>query len=560
MPDESRRGRRQRKPIAMRGTKPVPGILSPVPPPTDEIKAVTKLFADEIKHSVVIAASSPLTEHFPKDSYASIMQDYLKKNTPKQTEIAIKARAFLTAPLAKQKMYFGRYAQMDASALKRRTPDAEAELDSAMTRAFESALKTKELYDKFGVLGKYKREAILKTRLKIDLSSGEFQGNFRTNYEFNQPEHLSFKWETSEPEATSGQWEMKFLDKPENEAKKGSAGTIPPGKFTIDFHEYFAATPPPEPQTVLVRIQPMKISAPPTTPTPHGATYRKSVPVGEPSNWVSITYIKAGAQTEFNLLPEDTGHYQHIEFFINRITCVKETGEWSGSDEILLAGFHNLSDGRIIKQGTWTVGSFDQGTTLPIPSNRPIRWTSFKLFPMQFPTGNLLGQEPVDNYLVAWPKAYAFTLILIEKDEGGTEEIVANVIIKVLDWINNWIEEAAGGIASSYLGDEAGAIVGSIVGGIVGELFGLFQELLDNCDDLIAQQTYTLWLESSKVSFIHNLPGYVNDLGNALGLNTPQTEFVSNPQVLRFEGGDESSGGIYDIEVFWKANYRYFNY
>lgn len=541
-----------------RAAKPTPGVLIPAPPPSDEARVVASYLADEIKHAVVIAATSPLNERFPERSYAAIMQDYLKKNSSKQESIRTKARSMLAAPLAKRKTYFGRFADKDASLQKKVSTGADTTLERSLKRAFESELEKHDSYNSAGVLGRMNAVPILKTILKIDLTSGEFQGSYwyRTKLDIYQPERLWFHWETKETEATFGQWEMKFPRGQRAPTERGPAGKVAQGKFDIDFHKFLAETPPLRPQTFLVRVQPMK-----AFPITGSVAAKKPEPVGEPSNWVSITYTKGPEQPEFELPPEDTGHYQQIQFYINSVKCIEETGEASASDEILLGGFHTLSDGRVIQQGTWTVSEdFDQGEVEPEPSHRPILWAGFKLFSMEFPSGNLLGQEPIDNSLVPWPKAYAFTLVMFERDGGGFEEIIANLIIKVIDWINNWIKGAIEGYLAQYIGQEAAQVVASIVGGILGYLFGLFKELLDDPDDLIAQNTYILWLESSRVSFIHSLPGQVNDLGQAFGLPTKQTEFVSNPQVLRFEGGEASAGGVYDVEVFWKANRRYFNY
>jgi hypothetical protein len=530
------------------GMKPVPGTLTLAPKPNAAAKAVARCLAEKIRYEVVTAAAAPLTKRFAKDSCAAVMQDYLKKNSARQVPIRTKAQSILAAPAAKQKKYFGRYADMDALTRKKAASGDDPVLESAIRTALEKELVKHKAFDRNGILGRLKGVPILKTKLRIDFTSGEFQGSnfYRIDTELNQPDILRFDWETIEAEVTHAKWVMKYPSGAGIVTKKRDAGLLNPGKFSIDFHEFLSETPPAQPQTCLIRVQPMKdvVTA-----------------VGDPSNWVSVTYRKASGSQQFDLPDENTGHYQHIEFFINTVKCIEETGEASESDEILLGGATVLSGGRVYKQGVWTVSDdFDQGEVEPEPSHRPILWSSFKLFPMEFSDGNLLGQEPTDNPNLPWPKAFTFTLVMVERDTGGFEEIITNLIIRIIDYLQGWIEKIIKGYISQYVGEEAAGIITMVITALTSELFGLLKDLLDDPDDAIDQQTFVLRLESSKVSYIHSLPGHVKNLGQAYGLATEQTEFESNRQVFRFQGGDESSGGVYDVEVFWKANHRYFNY
>lgn len=544
---------------ARRKVAPTPGGLSLTPPPGDELKAVAKLLADEIKHSIVVAAASPLNESFPKKSYASIMQDYMKKiSAAKQTGIRDKAKAILAAPHAKREEYFGRFADKDASVHKKASVGTDTTLDRAFTEAFEVEMKTHDLSIGSQVLGVMKKR---ETVLKIDLSQGDIILPYTTNLIISGPQYVRFHWETKEPEATFARWEMKFPHELEMPDEGGEAGKAPLGRFEIDFNKFLAEIPPQEPQIYLVRVQPMKeIPIKPRITPGSFVEKEKSQPVGEPSNWVLITYEKnEEEQTQFELPPEDLGHYNHIEFYINSVKCIEETGERSESDEILLGGFYNLSDGRLVQQGTWTVSDdFDQGEVEPAASKRPIPWASFELSVMDLTShGNLMGREPTDADM-PWPRVYFFNLLMFEMDGGGTYEIINDIITLIRDGLSGIINGFVEGYLSQYIGQVAAKIVATIISTLVDILFNLFKALFDDPDDLIAQMSSTLLLNSSKVSYIHSLPGQVNDLGQVYNLYGNQTEFVSNHQVLRFVGGDNSAGGIYDVEVFWKANRIYY--
>jgi len=517
------------------------------PLPTDEERALAKYIADEIFHAIVSSASQPEGLQFRKGSYASVTQDYLRTKSPQeQKQIKEKADSLLRAPLSKREQIFGRFANEDATLHTRLTEKKDSTLEVKLKTAFNKEL---EVLDSSGVFPTWEYTVLTNTQLYIESSGGD-NPIYRTNLDIYEPERLWFRWETEEPEATHARWEIEFPPGHEvPEMSWGSAGTAPWGNFDIDFSDFLPETPPNQPITYQIRVQPTKVRE------LSGLMAVTAEAIGQPSNLVRITYKKQDwVQPELELPPE-TGYYQSITFCVNTVECIEETAELSASDEIILGGFYTLASGRVVQMPTWKVSDdFDEGEVEPAQSQRPVGMARFMFFHMDATGGNLLALDPCDGVSVPWPRIWAFTLVMGEEDHGGFDEFLTEIINYVIDEIGAAVEGAiAGAIVGSFAGP-LGTLIGGVIGAVVGEIFDLIKEVFDDPDDMIAERTYVLVLDSCKASYIHSLPGQVNELSDGT------TEFVSNPQVIRFEGGDDSAGGIYDVEVFWKLSNRVLNY
>jgi hypothetical protein len=71
----------------------------------------------------------------------------------------------------------------------------------------------------------------------------------------------------------------------------------------------------------------------------------------------------------------------------------------------------------------------------------------------------------------------------VEKDTGGFEEIITNLIIRITDYLQGWIEKIIKGYISQYVGEEAAGIITMVITALTSELFGLLKDLLDDPDD-----------------------------------------------------------------------------
>lgn len=532
-----------------------PGLLTPAPPPTPAQQELARYLADEMRHEIVSAASAPLTTRFPRGSAGEAVQRLLRtRKAPDQAKTRTRAAALLRASAAKRKAMFGRFAGRGATVHQRTRGATDRILAGKFRAAFDEKLAK-------AAGGAVKIQPKSRTALEIVLSHELHQ--YASRLEINTPQRLTFRWNTKEPGATHAVWKIKLPTgvRP-TAATTGYARKAPGSQFYLDLARHLPKTPPATPATYYVQVQPMKGG------TAAGKGFAlKPTAVGAPSNWVPITYKKSTyVQPKFDL-PKNLGHYQRIELYINKVHCVEETGEASASDEILLGGFFALANGTVKQTGLWTVSEdFDKGETEPHPSKRPIRWASFKLFHTQFPKGNLLGKEPVDSVNIPWPRVYTFGFIMGERDAGGgfpaiVTELVKALLDKIAPYVKKYLAAAIGtgigaavGSALGPIGTIIGSVVGAIVGQLVDWIFSIFKEIFDDPDDVLAERTYLLNLSSSRAEEIHKLPGTVKKLPNG------KTEFVSKSQTIRFVGGDDSAGGIYDVEVFWKATSRVFDY
>jgi hypothetical protein len=141
-------------------------------------------------------------------------------------------------------------------------------------------------------------------------------------------------------------------------------------------------------------------------------------------------------------------------FWITQVKCVDETNpEWPGDDEIALAGVTVDEDGDTKKVGEVRIGNeFDDGE---LKNYANWRYTYF---------GLLEG--------AVWPKTYAVTLLLAEKDNGGLSDALNKVWQKIRDKVKEAIAKAVSEALSSYLGPAIAKAIGQAVAWVVDVLVG----------------------------------------------------------------------------------------
>lgn len=136
-------------------------------------------------------------------------------------------------------------------------------------------------------------------------------------------------------------------------------------------------------------------------------------------------------------------------FWITQVKCVDETNpEWLGSDEIALAGVSIDEDGDSLKiPEKYIGGGFDDGNSKSY-SNWRYHWFSLR-------EGNI------------WPKTYAVSLILAEKDNGGLSTALNAVWEKVGPYVKKKIADAVAAGVTPELGPIIGKIIGEAVAWVV---------------------------------------------------------------------------------------------
>lgn len=508
------------------------GVLTLAPPLTGEEKEIARYLADKIKHEIAVAASMPLTESFPQGSHAEQFQKYLMKKSRKTQDGARKkAQKILSAPMQEQRKMFGDFASKNATDYKKPSMAEDKILENKLRAVIKKRLPERVNPDL--LLHTHKDTLFLTT-----LEAGDFDGDVVRSqriWHIHEPLTMEFLWKTQLTEATHARWEMQYFQLSGRfgvtRHASGEAGKAPSARFDIDLSQHLPETPPDSPITLKVRVQPIKRSG----------LLALGQEVGDPSNWVEITYMKQDEeQTQFD---EDMSRpsyhynflYKRLEFMVKKITCVEETKEDSASDEILLGGFYILSNGKTYKMRTRLEENFDKGDYAEYNPPDTYAYLKFGELPSNEPE-NLLAKEPTDWHTLPFPRTYLFTLIMGEQDpSGGFDyyvELVLDALIKVL-----------AGIAGSAVG----AVFAPIVAYAIIQVYELFKSLFEDPDDFMMEKTYVLTLDGRDDTYIHSLPGTVVNLPDG------RTEFHSKPGTFKFVGGSDSDGGEYDVEVLWKV-------
>ncbi|HEX5110647.1 MAG TPA: hypothetical protein VFV95_19490 [Vicinamibacterales bacterium] len=162
----------------------------------------------------------------------------------------------------------------------------------------------------------------------------------------------------------------------------------------------------------------------------------------------------------------------NLEFRVHKVRCDDETNpEFAGDDEIALGGLSVDETGDTKQVGQFTVRSdFDDGEQqVYVP---PRRFTFFNL-----------------REGTTFPKDYAVTLVLAEKDMGGLHDFIVKlwekVKSKVLEYAAAAVGAAVGSATFPGLGTIIGAVVGWALGKLIEWLIGLFS------DDIFTPVTLT---------------------------------------------------------------------
>lgn len=220
---------------------------------------------------------------------------------------------------------------------------------------------------------------------------------------------------------------------------------------------------------------------------------------------------------------EEFSSTDKLGFYINRVKCVDETNpERFGSDEIALAGISidETGDTKKIKERR-IGGGFDDGDSKYYNPDWRYHWFSL-------------------NEGRSWPKAYAISLILAEKDHGGLSSALNKLWRKVKDKVMSMIRaaaQAAGVAISTFLGlPEAGAMIGNILGQVVGWIIDRFFKWIINAfkDDLFPAYNTRITIPSKSARWRYPNGRWGN----------PR----SNMRYAHFYG----HGGHYYIEYYWK--------
>lgn len=169
-----------------------------------------------------------------------------------------------------------------------------------------------------------------------------------------------------------------------------------------------------------------------------------------------------------------------LELRIHKVRCIDETNpEAFGDDEIALGGLSVDESGDTQKIGQFMVGSsFDDGEQKVY--SPPRRFTWFNL-----------------REGTTFPKTYAVTLVLAEKDMGGLADFLDKLWGKVKGRLIELITASLGAAVGAAIGSTIpglGTIIGAAVGWVLGALWNWLMQWIG--DDVFKPFTVTVNIPS----------------------------------------------------------------
>jgi hypothetical protein len=219
---------------------------------------------------------------------------------------------------------------------------------------------------------------------------------------------------------------------------------------------------------------------------------------------------ESGAPDDF----EELAVTDKMGFWITQVKCIDETNpEWGGDDEIALAAVKvdETGDTTTVPE-IYIGGGFDDGAARSYPSWR------YTYFSMR--EGTL------------WPKTYAMTLLLAEKDHGGLSAALGDVWSRVRDRVREAIRNAVATALAEYLGPAIARAIGEAVAWVVNALVGWIIDAFR--DDIFPP--FVARVTTPSMSARWNYPN--GTWGN------PQ----SGIRTASFYG----HGGHYQVQYYWK--------
>ncbi len=218
---------------------------------------------------------------------------------------------------------------------------------------------------------------------------------------------------------------------------------------------------------------------------------------------------------------EEQALYSKLALKIKRVKCVDETGYgyWGelGDDEIALAGVSVDEDGDTKKISEIRIGnSFDDGESKVYSPAMEYTWFNI------LEAGNV------------WPKKYAVTYLLAEKDNGGLSSVLHKVWEKIDEAVKKAIAEAVtAGLAAWKIPVEIAQVIGEVVAWVVDKLIKWIINAFK--DDIFRPNMVTCRLGSRSGRFYHGGGRYRS---------------YSRTHRSHFYGYD----GHYYIEYYWKLS------
>lgn len=520
-----------------------------------EEEELARSLADEFAYAIAVAALSSDKEACccANSVVAAARRRLAQLDAKKRAAIQARAREILGKDAAEQQRYFGSFAgpgardRLNAPVLNRQR---RALLERAVRKRLELQSAETSALHKFYMAGGLKALLAAKTRLE-GVASFEL-ASFFTERNMNEPETLTFRWNTEVEEAEIGQWKVCRLPS-RSVVASGSVGVG--HVLTIDFKQFLAPQPSPTPQlyevTVTPATAPKFVKQPGASP---GSTITAKVPseaVGLPSNPVRIAYVR---DTSIPQVFDELRVYRTLELHIDHLEMVEQQSGF-GKDEYWLygtvhesAGAEDITVFELPKR--FALLPEEDDAEDDTPTIKELNDT--RSFHLEYPSS------------ARWPKTYTVTLTVIESD-GGEE--VAEWMAFVWDTASLWItagirdfvendlglEGFAANASAASLAAIAGALAASIGAAIGGLVLAFAAGILAMvtaavADDYYETKALILVLPTNTEDYVAELDGAAQPDGTyRLKARYPQFRYQTQGS-----GSVQLRDGLVGVKLHWE--------
>jgi hypothetical protein len=200
--------------------------------------------------------------------------------------------------------------------------------------------------------------------------------------------------------------------------------------------------------------------------------------------------------------------FKKLGLFIKEVHCIDDTSEFD-SDEINLGGIYLDADGQGHEVPQFSVfADFDAGESIIYPE--PVINNLFedpfavkKGFDEAYAKPGMKFAEWTVRTDLGWPTAYAATIVMAEKDDGGFAKFLRKLLRKIVEEVEKELKMGIGAAVGAVIGGAVGGGWGAVVGAVVGFVVGALIDWLstDNADDIVGHASPVMKFGAATLSY-----------------------------------------------------------
>lgn len=237
--------------------------------------------------------------------------------------------------------------------------------------------------------------------------------------------------------------------------------------------------------------------------------------------------------------------YRKLRLYLKEVSCFQTTSG-PGSDEINLGGTVLTAAGTTSMVDQFVVSS-------DMDEDERVRYPGHKMPNLADPDfASKLNDAVMDAWLASgkvfaewdvrtdlgWPTAYAATVAMAEKDDGGfwtfLKELVKRIIAEIEKAMGKTLGMTVGGAVGSLFGPGWGTVIGALVGFIIGAV--LDEILGNNADDIVGVKPLTMSFGAATKSYYD------------------WTGLLAKPRPTTFHMDFKGDGGHYRVGMYYELS------